>query len=71
LAYIRKLDAEQVLAVNNLSSTAQAVELDLKEHKGSVPVEMAGRNLFPRIGELPYLMTLGPYQSFWFRLRRL
>ncbi len=71
LAYIRKLGDEQVLAINNLSSSAQAVELDLKEHKGSVPVEMAGRNLFPRIGELPYLMTLGPYQSFWFRLRRL
>jgi maltose alpha-D-glucosyltransferase/alpha-amylase len=71
LAYIRKLGDEQVLAINNLSSSAQAVELDLKEHKGAVPVEMAGRNLFPRIGELPYLMTLGPYQSFWFRLRRL
>jgi maltose alpha-D-glucosyltransferase / alpha-amylase len=71
LAYIRKLGAEQVLAINNLSSSAQAVELDLKDYKGAVPVEMAGRNLFPRIGELPYLMTLGPYQSFWFRLRRL
>ncbi|MGA7626725.1 MAG: maltose alpha-D-glucosyltransferase [Candidatus Acidiferrales bacterium] len=71
LAYIRKLGAERVLTINNLSSSAQAVELDLKDYKGAVPVEMAGRNLFPRIGELPYLMTLGPYQSFWFRLRRL
>ena len=28
------------------------------------------RNLFPRIGELPYLLTMGPYESYWFRLRR-
>ena len=71
LAYVRQLGDEKVLAVNNLSSSAQAVELDLKRHKGTVPVEMSGRNLFPKIGELPYLLTLGPYQSFWFRLRRI
>ena len=29
LAYVRSLDSEKVLVVNNLSSTAQAVELDL------------------------------------------
>jgi maltose alpha-D-glucosyltransferase / alpha-amylase len=71
LAYTRQLGTEKVLAVNNLSSSAQAVELDLRNYKGSIPVEMAGRNLFPRIGDLPYLLTLGPYQSFWFRLRRI
>jgi maltose alpha-D-glucosyltransferase/alpha-amylase len=71
LAYVRKLGAEEVLTVNNLSNSAQAIELDLRNHKGSIPVEMAGRNLFPRIGDLPYLLTLGPYQSFWFRLRRI
>jgi maltose alpha-D-glucosyltransferase/alpha-amylase len=69
LAYIRALDGETILAVNNLSSAAQAVELDLQNYAGSVPEEMAGRNLFPKIADIPYLMTLGPYQSFWFKLR--
>ena len=71
LAYMRKLGNETVLAVNNLSSKAQAVELDLKEYRGSILVEMFGRNIFPRIGELPYLLTLAPYQFFWFKLRRI
>src|SRR5579884_3834611 len=71
LAYTRKLGNETILAVNNLSSKAQAVELDLKQYKGSILVEMFGRNIFPRIGDLPYLLTLGPYQFYWFRLRRI
>jgi maltose alpha-D-glucosyltransferase / alpha-amylase len=71
LAYVRRLGEEKVLVVNNLSSSAQAVELDLRAYKGQIPIEMFGRNLFPRIGELPYLLTLGPYQFFWFRLRRI
>jgi maltose alpha-D-glucosyltransferase/alpha-amylase len=71
LAYIRQLGNETVLVVNNLSSSAQAVELDLKRYKGSILIEMFGKNLFPRIGDLPYLLTLGPYQFFWFRLRRV
>jgi maltose alpha-D-glucosyltransferase/alpha-amylase len=70
LAYVRQLDDQKILIVNNLSSSAQAVELDLREFKGSIPIEMSGRNLFPRIGDLPYLLTLGSYQSYWFRLRR-
>jgi maltose alpha-D-glucosyltransferase/alpha-amylase len=71
LAYVRKLGRETVLVVNNLSASAQAVELDLSEFKGNILVEMFGRNIFPRIGELPYLLTLGPYQFYWFRLRRI
>jgi maltose alpha-D-glucosyltransferase/alpha-amylase len=71
LAFIRQLGNEIVLAVNNLSSSAQAVELDLSRYKGNILIEMFGRNLFPRVGDLPYLLTLGPYQFYWFRLRRL
>ena len=71
LAYVRGLGEERVLVVNNLSSSAQAVELNLRAYKGDIPIEMFGRNLFPRIGDLPYLLTLGPYQFFWFRLRRI
>src|ERR1700733_4684990 len=71
LAYVRQLGEEKVVVVNNLSSSAQAFELNLQSFKGHIPIEMFGRNLFPRIGELPYLLTLAPYQFFWFRLRRI
>jgi hypothetical protein len=50
---------------------AQAVERDLREFKGAIPIEMFGGNPFPRIGDLPYFLTLGPYHFFWFSLRRL
>jgi len=71
LAYVRSLDSEKVLVVNNLSGTAQAVELDLRALAGAIPIEMFGRSLFPRIRDRPYVMTLGPYDFFWFRLRWL
>jgi maltose alpha-D-glucosyltransferase/alpha-amylase len=71
LAYVRQLEKESILVVNNLSSTAQAVELDLRRFKGNILIEMFGRNIFPRVGDLPYLLTLGPYQFYWFRLRKI
>ncbi|HEX4426303.1 MAG TPA: maltose alpha-D-glucosyltransferase [Terriglobales bacterium] len=71
LAYVRQYGNETVLVVNNLSNAAQAVELDLKRYKGNILIEMFGKNIFPRVGELPYLLTLGPYQFYWFRLRRI
>lgn len=71
LAYVRQLGDETVLIVNNLSNSAQAVELDVRRFKGHIPIEMFGRNLFPRFGDLPYLLTLGPYQFYWFQLRRI
>jgi maltose alpha-D-glucosyltransferase/alpha-amylase len=70
LAYLRTLGKEQVLVVCNLSSSAQAVELDLRSLAGALPIEMFGKSLFPRIGE-PYILTLGPYDFFWFKLRRV
>jgi maltose alpha-D-glucosyltransferase/alpha-amylase len=71
LAYIRQFGSDTILIVNNLSSTAQAVELDVERYKGYVPIEMFGRSLFPRFSSLPYLLTLGPYQFYWFHLRRI
>ena len=71
LAYVRQLGTETILVVNNLSNAAQAVELDLRRYKGNILIEMFGRNIFPRVGDLPYLLTFGPYQFYWFRLRRI
>jgi maltose alpha-D-glucosyltransferase/alpha-amylase len=55
--------------VHNFARSAQAVQLDLSEFEGMVPEEMFGRSSFPRIGKLPYLLTLGPRGLFWFQLR--
>ena len=71
LAFVRRFENETVLVVNNLSSAAQAVELDLQRFMGSILIEMFGKNIFPRVGKLPYLLTLGPYQFYWFQLRRV
>ena len=71
LAYVRQGRAETILAVNNLSNAAQAVELDLRSYKGNILIEMFGKNIFPRVGELPYLLTLCPYQFYRFRLRQI
>src|SRR5260370_34212571 len=42
LAYLRRLGKEVALVVNNLSNTAQAVELDLRRHTGNILIEMFG-----------------------------
>jgi maltose alpha-D-glucosyltransferase / alpha-amylase len=67
-AHIRRYEREALLCVHNLARSAQAVEIDLSEFEGSHPEEMFGRSRFPRIGELPYLLTLGPRGFYWFRL---
>ncbi len=69
LAYLREQDGETILCVANLGRTAQAVELDLGEFEGATPVELSGGTPFPRIGQLPYLLTLPPYGFLWFDLR--
>ncbi len=71
LAFVRTLGHETVLAVSNLSGTAQAVELELSAFAGAIPIEMFGSSIFPRIRREPYIMMLGPYDFYWFRLRRL
>jgi maltose alpha-D-glucosyltransferase/alpha-amylase len=67
-AHIRAYEDEVVLCVHNLARSAQAVELDLSRYEGRHPVEMLGRSHFPRIGELPYLLTFGPLGFYWFLL---
>jgi maltose alpha-D-glucosyltransferase/alpha-amylase len=66
--YVRKWKDDVILCVNNLAGKAQAAELDLSPYEGMYPVEMLGRERFPRIGELPYLLTFGPHSFYWFQL---
>ena len=68
LAFIRRFEDERILVVANLSRHAQYVELDLSEFKEMVPVELFGQMDFPRIGELPYLLTPAPHAFYWFAL---
>jgi maltose alpha-D-glucosyltransferase/alpha-amylase len=69
VAFLRTLGAERTLVVANLSRSAQFVELDLARFDGQVPVELFGPTHFPRIGQLPYFITLSPYGYFWFSLQ--
>jgi maltose alpha-D-glucosyltransferase/alpha-amylase len=68
LAYVREWEDDVVLCVNNLSRFAQPVELSLQRFEGRTPIELLGRVPFPRIGELPYLLTLGAYGFYWFQI---
>ena len=70
LVYLRRYEDEVILCVNNLSRYAQYVELDLREFEGCIPYELYSGSPFSRIGEMPYLLTLGPHTFFWFQLRR-
>ena len=67
-ALIRRFQDDIVLCVHNLARSAQPVQLDLGQFEGLVPEEMLGRTRFPRIGSLPYLLTLAPRGFYWFRL---
>ncbi|MGD0082613.1 MAG: maltose alpha-D-glucosyltransferase [Acidimicrobiales bacterium] len=68
LSFIRGDGHEEVLVVANLSRFAQYVELDLAPHRGVTPRELFGQTTFPMIGELPYLVTLGPHSFYWLSL---
>jgi maltose alpha-D-glucosyltransferase/alpha-amylase len=68
LAFLREYEGEIILCVANVSRSPEAVELDLSELSGRVPVELSGGSLFPPIGQLTYLLTLPPYGFYWFVL---
>jgi maltose alpha-D-glucosyltransferase/alpha-amylase len=67
-ALIRRFEDDLLLCVHNLARSAQPVELDLQVFAGRQPVELLGGTRFPRIGELPYLLTLAPRGFYWFSL---
>jgi maltose alpha-D-glucosyltransferase / alpha-amylase len=68
LAFVREFGDDRVLCVNNLSRFPQPVELDLRKFEGMVPVELTGLVHFPRIGELPFLLSLPGHGFYWFGL---
>ena len=61
LAYLRRYRGETLHVVNNLSAHVQPVELDLRGHAGSAPVEILHQTRFPPVRETPYFLSLGPF----------
>ena len=68
LAFLRSHEGQTILVVANLARSVEFVELDLARYRGRVPLELFGGNAFPPIGDLPYLLTFGGHQFYWFSL---
>ncbi len=70
MTFLREHEGQKVLVAANLSRFSQPCELALGELNGWQPREVFGGVGFPRIGELPYFLTLGPHGFYWFDLTR-
>ncbi|HEX2868502.1 MAG TPA: maltose alpha-D-glucosyltransferase [Ignavibacteriales bacterium] len=70
ITFIRQYEDETILAVINLSRYAQAVKPELSGFQNYIPQEIFSQNIFPVIEEVPYIITLGGYDSYWFRLEK-
>ncbi len=70
LAYLRRMENEEILCVANLSRFPQPVALDLAQFDGMKPIEMMGYVEFPAIGKQPYPLNLGAYDFLWFELHK-
>jgi maltose alpha-D-glucosyltransferase/alpha-amylase len=70
LAYLRRMENEEILCVANLSRFPQPVALDLAKFAGMKPIEMMGYVEFPPISSQPYALSLGAYDFLWFELHK-
>ncbi|AZA14075.1 maltose alpha-D-glucosyltransferase [Corynebacterium choanae] len=68
LVFLRETDEHTLLCVNNMAARPQSVELDLADFIGRTPIELTGGEVFPAIGEHPWVVTLAPHGFFWFEL---
>ncbi|MBN2545860.1 MAG: maltose alpha-D-glucosyltransferase, partial [Spirochaetes bacterium] len=64
LVFLREYNGEILLCTFNLSGTSQPAEINLSNYNGYTPVEIFNDIRFPKIGELPYLLTFFPYGFF-------
>ncbi|MFD2515116.1 maltose alpha-D-glucosyltransferase [Pontibacter locisalis] len=69
LAFVREYEDETILVIANLSRFPEAVELDLHDYKGHVPVEVFSKNKFPGVKDEPYLFTIGGHGYYWMELK--
>src|SRR5260221_1304043 len=71
LAFTRTYEEETLLVIVNLAKFSQAVEVDLLNYKGYVPVDVFSKNRFPVIrDDGQYFFTLAPHSYQWFVLEK-
>jgi maltose alpha-D-glucosyltransferase / alpha-amylase len=68
LTYIRSVENETILVVANLSRYCQAVQVQMSGYGGYQVRDVFSDNRFPDVGEMPYVLTLGPHAFYWFTL---
>ncbi len=68
LACLRRFQGEDILALHNLSATAQNITLGLREWAGIVPVDILTSRTFPVVSVESYELNLAPYQFSWLLL---
>jgi len=69
LSFIRKYEDECILIVANLSRFCQIAHLHLANYNNLVPEEVFGGSRFPYITDQPYVLSLGPHNTYWFALQ--
>ena len=70
LAFIRRYEDERILVVANLSRfVAVRRARPRRRTRGTSRSSCSAQTEFPPIGELPYLLTLGPHAFYWFVAR--
>jgi maltose alpha-D-glucosyltransferase/alpha-amylase len=69
LSFIRRYQDENILVVANLSRFCQVVNLQLVKYNNFIPEEVFGGSRFPNITEHPYMLSLGPHNTYWFTLQ--
>ena len=67
-AFVRTLDGPRRALRQQPLALRAAGRARPAQVRGDDPVEMLGRVHFPSIGELPYLLTMGPHGFYWFTL---
>jgi maltose alpha-D-glucosyltransferase/alpha-amylase len=70
LSFIRKYEDEHILVVANLSRFCQVARLNLAKYNNFVPEEIFGGNRFPHLTDQPYVLSLGPHNTYWFALQK-
>jgi maltose alpha-D-glucosyltransferase/alpha-amylase len=70
LTFLRTHGEEHILVVANLSRYCQAVNVQMPAYKGFWAREIFSDNMFGRITEAPYPVTLTPHAFYWFALQQ-
>ncbi|MFA5422675.1 MAG: maltose alpha-D-glucosyltransferase [Phycisphaerae bacterium] len=70
LSFIRSYEDQNILVVANLSRFCQVVHLNLAKYNALIPEEVFGGHKFPGITDQPYVLTLGPHNTYWFILHK-